>query len=215
MIHSSAVSFDGKAFLFVGRPGVFKTSIVMEFIRNYGAEYLCEENTIISDGMAYPFPLNIKSFEYKMKCFESENPINKFQKLQLIKHVLYGKRLNNIPISKPCKIAAVFLLKKDDSFSITKTELNGNILADFLDNEKLEIGVTPTHMLSGVKENHFDEYINAYTAVVNKSWLRNVWVKLDNIIGDSYRDASIFSVSVPANFNENICRDLFAEIANG
>jgi len=40
LIHSSAVSFDGKAFLFVGRPEVFKTSIVMEFIRNFGAQYV-------------------------------------------------------------------------------------------------------------------------------------------------------------------------------
>ena len=215
LIHSSAVSFDGKAFLFVGRPGVFKTSIVMEFIRNYGAEYLGEENTIIRDGMAYPFPLNIKSFEYKLKHFDNENPSNKFQKLQLIKHVLHGKSLNNVPISKPCKIAGVFLLKKDDSFSITKTELNGNILADFLENEKLEIGATPTHMLSGVKENHFDEYINAYTAVVNKSWLKNVWVKLEKIISNSYKNTGIFSVNVPALFNKNICRELFAEITSG
>ena len=215
LIHSSAVSFDGKAFLFVGRPGVFKTSIAMEFIRNYGAEYLGEENTIIRDGMAYPFPLNLKSFEYKLKYFDNENPSNKFQKLQLIKHVLYGKSLNNVPISEPCEIAAVFLLKKGDCFSITKTELTGNILTDFLENEKLEIGVTPTHMLSGVKENHFDEYINAYTAVVNKSWLKNVWVKLEKIISNSYKNAGIFSVNVPTNFNKNICRDLFAEITSG
>lgn len=215
LIHSSAVSFDGKAFLFVGRPGVFKTSIVMEFIRNYGAQYLGEENTIIRDEMAYPFPLNIKSFEYKLKHFDNENPSNKFQKLHLIKHVLYGRCFNNVPISKPCEIAAVFLLKKSDSFSITKTELNNNILADFLKNEKMEIGVTPAHMLSGVKENHFDEYINAYTAVVKKSWLSDIWVNLENIIVDSYRDASIFSVSVPANFNKNICRALFAEITSG
>ena len=215
LIHSSAVSFDDKAFLFVGRPGVFKTSIVMEFIRNYGAQYLGEENTIIKEGVAYPFPLNIKSFEYKLKHFDNENPSNKFQKFQLIKHVLYGKSLKSVLISKPCKIAGVFLLKKDDSFSITKTELNGNILADFLENEKLEIGVTPTHMLSGVKENHFDEYINAYTAVLNKSWLRNIWVDLENIISDSYKNAGIFSVNVPANFNKNICSDLFTEIISG
>lgn len=215
LIHSSAVSFDDNAFLFVGRPGVFKTSIVMEFIRNYGAQYLGEENTIVRDGMAYPFPLNIKSFEYKQKYFDNENPSSKFQKLQLIKHVLCGRCFNNVPISKPCKIAGVFLLKKGDSFSIAKTELNGNMLADFLDNEKLEIGVTPTHMLSGVKENHFDEYINAYTAVVNESWLRNIWIELEKIIVDSYKNAGIFSVHVPVNFNNNICRELFAEIASG
>jgi len=215
LIHASAVCSDGKAFLFVGMPGVFKTSIVMEFIRNYGCEYLGEENTVIKDGVAYPFPLNIKSFEYKLKYFDNENPSSKFQKLQLIKHVLYGKNLNNVPISKPYKIAEVFLLKKGDSFSITKTELNDNILADFLKNEKMEIGVTPTHMLSGVKENHFGEYINAYTAVVKKSWLSDIWVNLENIIVDSYRNASIFSVSVPANFNKNICRALFAEIKSG
>ena len=215
LIHSSAVSFDDKAFLFVGRPGVFKTSIAMEFIRNYGAEYLGEENTIIRDGVAYPFPLNLKSFEYKLQHFDDENPSNKFQKLQLIKHVLYGNSFSNVPISKPCKIAGVFLLKKGDSFSVTKTELNGNIFADFLENEKLEIGVTPTHMLSGVKENHFDEYIKAYTAVVKESWLRNIWSELEKIIVDSYKNAGIFSVNVPVNFNKNICKELFAEIASG
>ena len=97
----------------------------------------------------------------------------------------------------------------------SKTELNGNILAAFLDNEKLEIGMTPTHMLSGVKENHFDEYIKAYTTVVNKSWIKNVWVDLGKIIRDSYKNAEVFSVNVPANFNNNICRELFVEIASG
>lgn len=214
LIHSSAVSFDGKAFLFVGRPGVFKTSIVMEYIRNYGAEYLGEENTIIKDEVVYPFPLNIKSFGYKLRYFDNENPSSKFQKLQLIKHVLYGKSFNNVPISKPCEIAGVFLLKKGESFSITKAELNGNVVADFLENEKLEIGVTPTHMLSGVKENHFDEYLNAYISVVDESWVKNVWVDLEKIICDSYKNAEIFSVNVPANFNKSICRDLFREINN-
>jgi len=89
------------------------------------------------------------------------------------------------------------------------------MLADFLDNEKLEIGVTPTHMLSGVKENHFDEYVNAYTSVVDESWLNNIWGDLESIIFDSYRHASMFSVSVPASFNKNICRELFAEITSG
>lgn len=212
LIHSSAVSVNNKAFLFVGRPGVFKTSIVMDFVRNYGAQYLGEENTIINNGMAYPFPLNIKSLEYKMKYFTNENPTNKFQKLQLIKHVFFGKRLNNIPISKPCKIAGVFLIKKGKEFSLKKTGLKKNILAEFLENENSEISLTPTHMLSGVKENYFNEYLNAYTTVDNKSWLNNVWMDLGNIISDCYKNAKIFSVTVPTKFDNNICKGLFKEI---
>jgi len=215
LVHSSAVSVGEKAFLFVGRPGVFKTSLAMEFIRKYGAEYLGEENSIIRKGIAYPFPLNIKSFEYKLKWFRNEKPRSKQEKLCLIRYVLCDKSRNKVPISKPCKIEGVFFLKSGDRFSIRKAELNKEMLIDLVKNEKLEIGLTPTHMLSSVKKNFFDRYISAYGSVFKESFVGEMWMYLEQIFVDSFSNALLFYVSMPRDFNSSISKDLYGAMVNG
>jgi len=212
LIHSSAVNINEKGIMFVGRPGVFKTSIVMDLIKNFNAKYLGEENTLIKENLAYPFPLNLKSFDYKLKYFKNENPSGKIQKLKLSKYVLFGKKPISVSISKPCKIFAVLVIEKGEKFSITKDNLNKDIVDKLLVNEQLEIGIPPTHSFSRVKRNNYDLYLKAYSSVYTKSNINNIWERLRYIIMDSFKNASIYSVTVPKQYNVNITKEIIKNI---
>lgn len=212
LIHSGAVSHNDKGYLFVGRPGVFKTSIVMDLIRRHDAKFLGEENTLIKDGLAYPFPFNLKSFSYKIRKFDNENPSGRYQKLQLACNVLLGRELDNVPLSRPCKIHAVFWLEKNDEFSIDRIDFDKEARKNFTRNEKAEIGLAPTHTFSGISKNCFDEYLSAYSSCYPGSFVNNMWMKLDRIISKSYKNVPIFSVKVPQEYHRHFCEKIIKEI---
>jgi hypothetical protein len=213
LIHSCAASYNGKGFLFAGRPGVFKTSIILDLIRKYGAEFIGEENSVIKDGYVYSFPLNIKSLEYKINHFKDEKPSGKIQKAKLAKYVLNNRNETKIAIAKPCKIGSVAYIKKGKEFSIKEDSLD-NLMSDFIENEILEIGIPPTHTFTGIENNYYYQYLKSYNSVISDSTLKNLWNNLTDIIKKSYRNAKIYSIIVPPNYDENISENIVKEIIN-
>ena len=213
LIHSSAAGFNDKGFLFAGRPGVFKTSIILDLIRVYGAKYIGEENSLIKDDCVYSFPLNIKSLEYKIDHFQNETPSGKIQKIKLAKHILFNGDITKVSIAKPCKIAAVAYLKKGKEFSINEASLD-DLMSDFIENEKLEIGIPPTHSLTGIENNYYNFYLEAYNSAIPDSTLKSLWNNLSSIIKSSYRNAKIYSINVPPVYNKSICKKIVKEIIN-
>ena len=213
LIHSAGISIGNKGSLFVGRPGVFKTSIIIDMIRNYNLKFIGDENVIIKDKYLYSFPINIKSLVYKINHFETEKPKNKIQKAKLIKGILFNNQIENIYISEPCRISCVFFLEKSERFKVRKINLH-NIIKNLIDNEREEIGISPTHMFSGIKYNNYNLYLDSYCSKFPESNLSNIWSNLENIINEAYKNASIYLVSIPKKYNINISNELRNIIIN-
>ena len=66
LVHSCGFAMNKGGHILAGRPGVFKTSILMDMIRLYNAEFLGDENVLIYNKKVFSFPLNIKSFRCMM-----------------------------------------------------------------------------------------------------------------------------------------------------
>ena len=155
LVHSAAFSLNNKGIILAGRPGVFKTSILMDAIRKFNANYLGEENCIVSNKKVFPFPLNVDSIYYKIKKYVSEDPSGKFQKLKLGFYLMKMKsKSSKLKIAEPTDIDSIFFLVKGDSFKISILSID-EIIPELIENEVSELSIPPTHSLSGIKYNYF------------------------------------------------------------
>ena len=199
LIHSSAVNIRGEAYVFVGRPGVFKTSIIMDILRRPGSSFLGEENCVLKDGNIYAFPLNIQSLDYKIKYYKNENPPSSIRKFMLGLFLLKNKNYN-ISISNPCKPCKIFYLEKKVEFECEKIKLE-DIIDKFTSNEIEEIEITPTHTFSGISNNYFSEYLQwmGMMGFVKKT-IRDIFIK-------DISNSDIYSVSMPRSYDPSLINE--------
>jgi len=201
LIHASAVNINGNAYVFAGRPGVFKTSIIMDLLRQNGIQFLGEENVILKQGKIYPFPLNIQSLDYKIKFYETENPPSIVHKFMLGINLIRRKNYK-IAISSPVQLNKIFFLEKSYKFVCKKQNIE-KIINKLVWNEVEEINLTPTHTLSGISNNHFSEYLQITGKINNfKKNIREIFI--DNL----NEEVGLYSVKVPENYSSSIVNNL-------
>ena len=74
LIHTGAVSKNGKAYIFCAAGDVGKTSIVLNLVRkNY--DYLSDDRLVIGNGQAYPFPITVHIFTYNLRDPQISKPV--------------------------------------------------------------------------------------------------------------------------------------------
>ena len=204
LIHSSAVNINGKAYVFVGRPGVFKTSLIMDFLRQTGTSFLGEENVLLMDEKIYPFPLNIQSLSHKIKYYKHEDPPSYIHKLMLGLSLLKNKNIN-IPISNCCYPEKIFYLEKGNKFDYKKVKLE-NTIDKLVSNEIQEIDLNPTHSLSGISNNYFSEYLHEF------GLMEEIKEKIRNIFLNNFREVDFYSVSMPKSYDTKLINELLRRI---
>jgi hypothetical protein len=196
LIHSSAVNIKDEAYVFIGRPGAFKTSIIMDLLRQPETSFLGEENVLLSDEKIYPFPLNIHSLNHKIKYYKNEDPPSVIHKLFLGLSLLKNKTID-IPISKPCKTRKIFFLEKKNKFECIKNNLE-DLIDKLILNEVEEIDITPTHTFSGISNNCFSEYLHEIRTLDSlEEKLRNVFIK-------DISNVDMYSVSMPSSYEPGL-----------
>ena len=187
------------AYIFVGRPGVFKTSIIMDFLRRPDTRFLGEENVLLKDGMIHSFPLNIQSLDYKMKNYRNENAPSFVHKMKLGLYLLKNRRIE-ISISKPCQPSKCFYLEKGDKFSCAKVKLE-NLIDKLILNEIQEIDITPTHTFSGISKNYFSQWLH-------EAGLMNFMKEqIGSILKQSFSNVDLYSVSMPGSYESGIINE--------
>ncbi len=205
LVHSAAFVVNDKTFILAGRPGVFKTSILMDAIREYGGQFLGEENCLIHKGLVYPFPLNIDSIGYKIKKYKDENPSGKFQKILLGLHLIFSSRRkkSTLDLPKPSKINNICYLSKGDNFSIKKVTLE-EIMPDLIENELLELSIPPTHTLSGINYNYFSETISK----IEPNFLNEFKSKLEKVFMENFIECNVFRITSPQKYSRGITEQI-------
>ncbi|VBB43650.1 hypothetical protein TRIP_B300035 [uncultured Desulfatiglans sp.] len=210
LVHSCSFSLDGKACLLAGRPGVFKTSILMDVIRRHGAQFLGEENTMLSDGLLYPFPLNLKSFRYKINHFRDENAGSSFDKIKLGLQLLRkGKTAqdNSITISKPKKPVIVCYLTKGDKFGIAECRLE-DVIPELVENEMKELSIPPTHSLSGIKYNYFAELLQECNPAIISKMRQDLFV----VFAKDFGQSACYRISTPKTYDVSISDSILSKV---
>ena len=210
LVHSAAFSVNGKTIILAGRPGVFKTSILMDAIRCNGASFIGEENCLLSKNKVYPFSLNIDSISYKIENYKDENASGKLQKMKLGMHLLKKNTdYKNLELSVPLEIDAVFYLEKGDIFNVKPVSLE-EILPSLVENELLELSMPPTHTLSGIKYNYFKETLINH----DENFIANFKNKLKQIFVDNFNGKKCYKVISPKKYKVSITQEILETINN-
>lgn len=212
LIHGGGFVINGKSFVVAGRPGVFKTSLMMDAIRIYNAKFFGDENIIVKGDKIYSFPLNISSFLYKLNNFENENAESKIKKLKLWSSLFWQKYKDNGMIAEPLRVNCLLYLRKSDTFSIKEISKE-KMLKYLINNELEELNIPPTHNLSGIKLTNFHDYLKKHNATFPKSQYENFIDKLGYIISLFIKDASVYEVTVPEEYSKSLLNTIISKVS--
>lgn len=205
LLHASGINLNDKAYLFVGRPGVFKTSLLMDFMRKTKATFLGEENVLIHDGYIYGFPFHIRSLNYRIKHYKNEDAQTQLQKiLQVLS--LFSKIDIKLPISENCKLKKLFYIEKDTNFSCKKTTFN-NIVNNLIKNEYSELSIKCNHRLSaGINDNYFIDYVK------EKGMEKAIIMGLRKIFNRNVKNVDLYKIKMPNIYSSDIINFFLKEI---
>ncbi len=211
LIHGGGVLIDGKSIIIAGRPGVFKTSLIMDAIRDHNATFYGDENIIIQGNRVFPFPINISSFLYKLEHYKDENAESDFEKFKLWSS-LFRNRYNGTDIvAEPSKVKILLYLIKGDGFRIKKISVE-EIFKHLLYNELEELNLPPTHSLSGIPLINFYDYILEYDNK-NPGAFHNFFIKeFQDIITNLSGVVPVYEVLVPQIYSKEILHQILSTV---
>ena len=190
--------------------GVFKTSLVMDSIRDYNAQYFGEENILVNNDLVYPFPLNKSSFDYKLINFKNENADYKLQKYFLMMSLLFGKKFSFKIPQEPSKIDKIFYLTKGESFSLKSIDRD-KMIQNMIFNEISELNIPPTHNLSGIKQTGFSEILKEYDNLIENSLNLNIISKMKTIFSRLITKSSLYEITMPNKYSKKLLNKIINE----
>ena len=205
LLHSSAVHNGNNATIFLGNPGVFKTTVALKLINLFGYRFLGEENVIVNKKGCYPYPFNYDSFIYKKNVLNFEKTSNFLDRIKLNYYVLsnFNKKIE-LP-SKSYKISNFFYLKKSSDVSqIQNKQLSDAHLQEKgVYNEIDEISFCPTHSLSSIRENDFLNILNIYYYSQGMGF-GYVWKKVNHLFSSIIKNRNHFLITSPSEYNDTL-----------
>ena len=91
LIHGGAVCKDSQGYVVTGRPGVWKTSLLMDFVRTSDYQFLGDDRIILKgDGSMLSFPTSLFLFDFTLNKGKTEER-NALDNFRLLVRVLTNK----------------------------------------------------------------------------------------------------------------------------
>lgn len=201
VVHASAVSKDGHAYLFPSHSGAGKTTTALYFAE-IGYDFLGDDFVIIHEGnlISYLTPLNI--FAYNLNSVVSSYIGKKDKYLLKLKSIIYDASFGYVKIFTKVNptdmflgymlysssLDSVYLLAQRDNFNIRKIDTQAVVNNLFI-NQMLEAG-------------NFLKYILEYSYVFPESNVAKFWnnckTNLETNLGNH---AGLYEVSVPKRYD--------------
>ncbi len=197
LIHGGAVSRDSKAYVFAGRTGVRKTTLIMDLVRRSDFNYLADERVIINQGKALCFPMSLFLFDFLSKHSLTEN-LGFMNRLRLVKDIFSRENHYSIPITNSAKLAALFIMERKDIGSVNTVEISlPQAVTKLVLNNKLEMNIP----YAPAPSSHFLRYMMAYSFVFPRSRIAGYWEELRNGLESALKDTPIYLLEVPLNYD--------------
>lgn len=206
LLHSAAVSKDGRGYLIVGRGGSTKTSIVMNLIRNYGYEYVGDDRVLVGPGSVLSFPTHIQTFEYLLNNAENEF-MNFFEKLHLVAYLLRDRRVKLRIAERSPLAGALFIIPSTKPYNVKRMDekaaakkMVANMLMEHFEMSKIVgLDICPTF-----------ECLTAYSAAYPNSsaakFQDNLLVQLESLLSG----LPIYEMSIPLKYREDVAHTINA-----
>ncbi len=204
VIHASAMSREGQAFLFPSQSGAGKTSTAI-YLAESGYDYLGDDFVILHNDQVLSYPTALNIFTYNLNPAIRKNlPVSDRVVLQL-KNALYKltarkikiftkmnpKDIPGLNVTDSSTLMAVYLLAQGDRLELTNTKRD-IILNSLIINQKLE-------------SYPFLKYLLEYSYVFPNSSIAQFWTTCAANLKKNLNDeAKLYSVSVPRHYSKDV-----------
>lgn len=206
LLHSASVARKGNAYLFFGRGGSFKTTLVMDLIREYDFKFLGDDHVIVGDGRIYSFPENLDIFEFMLNNLETERSWSFFDKIRFGYRSFTDHPDWSVDIIDECEVVAGFNLSRSHipTFSISeenhpfmKMEVN-NQMEDFISLRKVNVstGILTKCLLSR-------SIIDPYGKKIFKNELRSV-------LDSNLQGIPFYRLHLPTEYDKTYVEEIFS-----
>lgn len=208
VVHASAMSRGGQAFLFPSQSGAGKTSTAI-YLAERGYDYLGDDFVILHEGQVLSYPTALNLFAYNLNPAIRKNlPVHDRAVIQL-KNALYkltAKKIKiftkmnprDIPglnVTDSSTLKGVYLLAQGDLLEITTAEPEV-ILNSLAINQKLE-------------SYPFFKYLLEYSYVFPNSSIAQFWMTCAaNLRKNLNGEVKLYSVSVPRHYSKEVFEEL-------
>ena len=120
LLHGGAVCKDNAGYVFTGRPGVWKTSLLLDLMRTNEYKFLGDDRIIVSEEKdVLSFPTSLFLFNYTLKNSRNEQR-NTFDNIRILIQVLIHRAENNSlnPIAKSCSMKKIIFVSRKNNQNI-------------------------------------------------------------------------------------------------
>jgi hypothetical protein len=205
LIHAAGVSKNGKALILAGRGGSFKTSIVMDMIRELDFKYMSDDKIILKNNTVFAFPLNVHRFNFMMGNMENEKYKNILDKFNLLLYLIRNVDNYELPVESKSIMHNLLLITKAKSDKISvNTIKRENVLQKLVENNRLELSLHGSHLpsLTKIKTNPFYRYMLEYSYIYPESQIARYWTILYNGLYSSVL-SDVTEVQLPEKYNKS------------
>ncbi len=205
LVHSASAVKDGNAYLFYGRGGAYKTTLMMNLLRsNEGWSFLGDDLVILGDRIVYNFPLFLGFFDYRFTHLDNEE-ISLLRKLGLVRYLLSFSK-TKIKISDSGLPTGIFRCTtwQNKNYYIRQVPLKQNF-AYLFETSSMDDYYSPSLSIIGI----FPRYVNAYSFIFPQSKLKHRWLVSEITNPESLKSRElIFPLKPDNNLISRIIRDI-------
>lgn len=196
LLHSAAVSKDGRAYLLSGRGDSFKTSLVMNLVRE-GYDYMGDERVVVGQESILSFPTHIKILSFCIAKLQDEH-IGLLDRVRLVEFLARSPNAN-LPVTDRSRLAGLLYL------SPSSTAFQANTLDIETAVTKMKYNLRLDHhemtKILGVDRSPIAGCLTAYIASHPDSELAKVWTESCDRMRGIFSNITIHDLAIPLTYN--------------
>lgn len=206
LIHAGAVSKDSKAYAFAGRPGSYKTTLIMDLIRRENCSFLGDDRIIMGETNILPFPISLFLFNFMINYMDTERRTIKHE-ICLFKRLLIKHQEQVIPISPASTLKSLIFLSRWNTNRIDKINISlEDALNKLVINNKSEYVSYNPNQPSG----SFHKYMLAYSLIYPDNMIVKYWRNLYSNLSLIIKNLPVFDLKMPYEYSPNIANDIIS-----
>ena len=201
LIHAGAASKGANALIFSGRPGSYKTTLIMDLIRRSSFEFLSDDRIIINRDSILSFPTSLFLFEFMINHIPTEKR-NALINIKLLKKIFWNDNEKRVsPLIYSSKQKTLVFISKSNKNSLGVRNINFDEgIKKLLANNKAEY----ISSFSRTPYSQFFKYALIYSLVFPNNRLVKYWNILEESLENILRRVPMYEIELPYNYNMSV-----------
>ena len=214
MIHAASVTKNDQAFVFAGRGGANKTSIIMDLVRNKGFSFQGDDWIIIKDDSVYSFPTHFQEFNFRANVLPSEHLRGNLDRFRLFSYLRrpFNYQNSGIEVTKSSKLKMLNILLKtnNEELKIIKDADKELVKKRLYYNNKIEENETSLSM--GLKLKGVSRYLMAYSFIHPNNGFTRFMDSSEKALKRLIQNASCNIIEIPFKYDRSVADRIYSHL---